>query len=228
MNYQIRITTVLILLAATALFAGSSDLQNSTVSSEKLRIMPVPKDHRNYFFLQSIENQTLIVIGNFTATERVISLMIDKNGDHTVDKIYDYYPDKSEYRTPKRSKSQYYDDDFSKMMRRIIDGSMFVDTYSYQMKSIGALRQKIEEGSDIRKEGDGYRVIIYDPDAPRDIMSEFFFSKRLGKYNLVFRTKYYKIFNASIYPPLEYSVYCVNSNDKVVREVVESLLDMVR
>ena len=227
MKAKLRFMPIVILFVTTCLLAGSSDLQTVLVSSEKLRILPVPKDHRNYFFLQSIENTTQIVIGNFTGTERLITLIIDKNGDHVIDKVYDYYPDKQEYRTPKQSKSQYFDNDFKKLMTRIIDGSILIDTYSYQMKSVGALRNKLDEGADISKEGDGYRVIIYDPDSSKDIMSEFFFSKKLGKYNLVFRTKYYKIFNASIYPPLEYSVYCVNSTDKVVQEVVDSLLKMV-
>lgn len=228
MKTKTHLIAISVVFMSAILFAGSTDLQTGLVSSEKLRILPVPKDHRNYFFLQSVDTTTQIVIGNFTGTERLITLIIDKNADQKIDKIYDYYPDKGEYRTPKQSKSQFYSDDFGKMVRKIIDGSILVDTYSYQMKSLGALTNKIDEGSNIRKEGDGYRVIIYDPDSPGDIMSEFFFSKKLGSYNLVFRTRYYKIFSASIYPPLEYSVYCVNSKDKIVQEVVESLLKMVQ
>ncbi len=228
MNNIMRIMTICFILAAAALFAGTSDLQVTEISSEKMKLMPIPKDYRNYFFLQSIDDTTKILIGDFTGTERLISLIIDRDGDEKIDKIYDYYPDKNEYRSPGKSKSQFFNDDFGKMIKKIIDGTMFLDTYSYQMKSLGALRNKLDEGADISKEGAGYRVIIYDPDSPREIMSEFFFSKRLGKYNLVFKTKYYKIFNASIFPPLEYSVYCVNSKNKTVQETVESLLQMVK
>jgi hypothetical protein len=59
-------------------------------------------------------------------------------------------------------------------------------------------------------------------------MSEFFFSKKLGRYDLIFRTNYYKFFNTKIQPPLVYSVYCRNSKDPVVAEIVEDLLKMVR
>ena len=222
------ITLIIIISFALTAFAGTAFLQIHPISIEKARIFPVPKDHRNYFFFQSIGDESTIVIGDFTGSHRLISLIIDRDSDQKVDKIYDYYPDKKITISPRHSKSQFYDKNFERLTRKIISGAMFQDTYSYRMKSLRALKRKIEEGSKIRKQDDGYKAIIYDPDASSTAMSEFFFSKRIGRYNLVFRTKYYKIFNTSIEPPLEYSVYCLNSKNKVVKEIVVALLKQVR
>ncbi|HDP80851.1 MAG TPA: hypothetical protein ENN21_08420 [Spirochaetes bacterium] len=95
------------------------------------------------------------------------------------------------------------------------------------MNSLDLLKQRLEKGTDIYRSGYGYTVKVYDPDKPSTIMSEFYFSKKDGRYDLVFATYYYMVFNTRITTSMNFSVYCRNSKDPVVAEVVESLYKLV-
>jgi len=227
-RFIIKITIFLVIILSAYLIAGTAFLQITTVSKEKLRMFPIPRDFRNYFFLQSIDDRTSIVIGDFTGGEKLISLIIDEDSNGKINKVYDYYPESGTYKSSRRSQSQFFNKNIEQFKKDIIDGIMFRQNYSYKMKSLKELKFKIEDGTDIQKSKDGYKVSIFDPDASSSIMSEFYFAKKLGRYSLVFRTSYYKIFNYKIVPPLEYSVYCVNSKDKNIKDIVEKLLDLVK
>jgi hypothetical protein len=111
--------------------------------------------------------------------------------------------------------------------RDIISGKVFRENYSYKMKSLDTLKYKLKEGTDIYPFDYGYSVKFYDPDEPTTIMSEFYFAKRGGRYDLMFKTDYYKLYNMKIQPPLPYSVYCKNSRDPIVAETVEELLKLL-
>ena len=82
----------LIIFAGAYTFADSVFLQNTQVSKERILIYPVPKDYRNYFFLQAFEDTTSIVIGDFVHDKKIISLIIDRGHDGKPDAVYDYYP----------------------------------------------------------------------------------------------------------------------------------------
>ena len=90
------------------------------------------------------------------------------------------------------------------------------------------LKYQIKDRHGVRKLKDGWIVTIYDPDTPSMPMKEYYFAKIRGKYDLVFRTFYYKLFNAKIYPPLQYSVYCKKTTNPVVAEFVNTLLKLVK
>ncbi len=211
-------------LAGTLVLGAGESMYVEPVTYGRLHFFPNPPDFRNYFFLQSIGNSTSIVIGDFTGSKKLIALIIDENSDNTIDKIYQYYPDRKQFRKTRRCTSQFFNDNIAQMKRDIISGKIYRDNYSYNMASLDSLLAKIEEGFDINPSGTGYTVPISDPDAPTIPMSDFYFSKNMERYDLQFKTNYYRLFNLKIIPPIPYSVYCKNSKDPVVAETVESLL----
>lgn len=223
-----KIRNSLIILIAMSVMAVASGILTQPITDEKMKLLPITQDFRNYFFLQSIDDATNIIIADFTSAEKIITKISDYDSNNEIDEIIDYYPVSKVYRRPTQgSQSSFFHDDLEKLKMQIIDGSIF-ENYSYEMSSLGDLKNRIEDGAHVRKHRDGYKVIIYDPDAPTTIKSELFFGKRLGRYDLVFKTNYYTVFNSNIKPALVYSVYCRYSKDPVVVEVVESLLEMVR
>ena len=170
------------------------------VTKEKINLLPIPRDFRNYFFLQSIDDSTNIVIGNFVGAEKIFSLIIDSDSDEKVDQIIEYTPDENKIRTPQKPRNSLFTD-FNEMKKQIITGEIYKNNYSYNMKSLNILRALLKEGADVTKTRYGYSVRLYDPDQPSVIMSEFFFSKNLrGRYDLVFTTSFYKLFQTKIFP----------------------------
>jgi hypothetical protein len=219
-----RIFLGIFVLSGTLVLGVGESLYVEPVTYERLNFFPNPPDFRNYFFLQSIGDTTSIVIGDFTGSRKLIALIVDENSDNTIDKIYQYYPDKKQFRKTNRCTSQFFNDNIAQMKRDIISGKIYRDNYSYNMASLDSLLAKIQEGFDIIPTGTGYTVRIYDPDSPSASMSDFYFNKNLGRYDLQFKTNYYTLFNMKIVPPIPFSVYCKNSKDPVVAETVDSLL----
>ncbi|MFW5807782.1 MAG: hypothetical protein ACOC2H_04460 [Spirochaetota bacterium] len=224
-----RILLIITVFASVLLFAqdfGVSDMLQKPLSYDRLQMMPVTKDFRNYFVFQSIEDQSNILIGDFVGAEKKIILVIDNEADNNVDRVMEYYPDSQKRKSPKTPNSDLYSS-LEQMKKDIISGKIFDETYSYKMRSLGSLTDKLKEGSDIVKSGHGYLVRLYDPDKPSTIMSEFFFGRKDGRYDLIFITRYYKLYHTVISPPVYYSVYCRSSNDPVVKETVENLIKLV-
>lgn len=231
-----RFAAVLILLISS-LWSGfaplnsayvSSDFVSDLINSKKLRMLPVSKDFRNYFILQSINDQTNVIVGDFVGSERKIVLLEDYNSDNTIDKTYEYYPDRpdSNRLIPLSKSTSDLCYDILQMKKDIISGAIFTKNYTYTMRSMNELVYKLKKGEDIFKYEHGYTVKIYDPDSRSTIMSDFFFGRKDGRYFLQFKTEYYKLFNNKIKPLVPQSVYCVNSKDAVVKEAVEKLINL--
>jgi hypothetical protein len=78
------------------LYAVTMDLLVKPVDTDRLRFFPVTADNKNYFFLQSIDNVTRIIIGDFTQPEKRI-LMITLDKDYTTIKsVTEYLPENDE------------------------------------------------------------------------------------------------------------------------------------
>ena len=217
--------TVLIILISAFTLQGNSFF-TSIFTRDKVQLLPVPNDYRNYFFLQSIDDETHVIIGDFTGAEKFFSQIIDKNSDNTIDSVYEYFPDSKKAKR-RRSSSSKFITGIEDMKMVILSGKIFRNSYSYKMKSLPVLEYKLKDGTDYFPSGDGHSVKFYDPDEPTTIMSEFYFAKKAGRYDLIFKTNYYKLFKMKIKPPIPFSVYCRNSKDPVVAKTVESLLKLL-
>ncbi len=223
-----KIITVALILCTSYAFAGTSFLQKEKISKEKLKLFPTPNDYRNYFFLQSIANETNIIIGDFTGAQRMVVRITDRNCDNTIDRVEEYYPDSKLYKIKaQNSASQFFDKNIKKLKESIIDGSVFRNNYAYKMKSTKTIEHILSEGGSIVQQDEGYNLKYLDPDLKSSIIGEFFFQKKLGKYDLVFKTNYYKLFKAKVRPPLLFSVYARQTTDPVIKEAVEKLLKKI-
>ena len=230
-------TKFFITLALTGILFGSISTaraqQVRTFSSTrlltpaKMKLLPVPADFRNYFLLQSIDNTTNILLGNFVGAEKVFCLIIDKGSDGKVDKIVEYYPDSGKYLYPAKPSSEFYTD-LESVKDQIVKGEIFKNNYAYQMRSLNSVTRLIAEGKNIYKTKYGFSIRFFDPDEPTTIMNEFYFNKNVaGGYDLTFKTNYYKSFRTKIVPALRYSIYCRNSKDPIVMKTVGSLFEQV-
>ena len=231
-NKRAKIPILILLLLLCASFAPAATefthdyLVKDLITRPRLRLLPIPSDFRNYFVLQSIDNTTNVIIGDFVGAERLISLITDEGSDESINAVSEYFPDSAKFTSPEKPSTKFFTG-MKEVKQQIINGSIFRNSYSNKMNSLDLLRQRLERGKDIFRRGYGYSVKIYDPDRPNTIMSEFYFSKNQGRYDLIFATYYYKIFNTTIAPSVYFSVYCRNSKDPVVAEVVDSLLKIV-
>ncbi len=233
-NFKHIILFCLILLVTISTSTMSSIMNYSTVryraseafTKDKMKLLPIPRDFRNYFILQSIDDTTNVLIGDFIGFEKRFSLIIDRNTDENVDKIIEYTPDNGKYTTPQKPKTELFVG-FKETKKQIISGEINKNNYSFGMRSLPILKELLKEGKDIIKTRFGYTVKLFDPDKPSVLLSEFFFNKNTrGRYDLVFTTFSYKIFQTDIVPVIYCSVYCRNSKDPVVKETVDSLLVM--
>ncbi len=233
---RIILSSVIILITVfTGYGSYDSSLVTNPITQNSLNSLPVPSDSKNYFILQSLENCTNIIIGDFSGAEKVICLISDKNSDGTVDEILEYYPD-SKTITPVAKPTTQLFTNYVQLKKDIIEGVVFKDPmransteYTHEMASLPQLKRKISEGRYITKRGNNGRYVrVIDPDKKNTTIADYFFGKELEGYALQFRTLYYKSGSMSIEPSIQYSVYCRNSKDTVVAEYVEMLLKLAK
>jgi hypothetical protein len=228
----IVILTILIAIgisydAFTVTVKESSGLLREELRPGAVNLLPVTTDFRNYFVLQSLENSTTVLIGDFSGAEKVISLSTDMNQDGSLDKVEEYYPDTKKPSSPSKPSTPFFST-FEQIKNDIINGAIFDANYSYKMLSINTLKQRIKGGKDVLSWRYGYNVKVYDPDNPSTMMGEFYFSRKDGLYTLIFATYYYKLYKTKIVPPLYYSVYCRDSKDPRIKAVVDELYELMQ
>jgi hypothetical protein len=212
--------------AGYATSGESSFLLKETLTPGVIQMLPVTVDFRNYFILQSIGTSTAILVGDFSGAEKNVFLVTDEKQDGTIDKVYEFLPDVKKVKTPSKPSSPLFST-FAQMRDDIINGTVFNANYSYQMLSLGSLIARIKTGRDVYDWRYGHTVKVFDPDNPSTIMGEYFFSRKDGLYTLIFATYYYKLFKTKIVPPIYYSVFCRDTKDPKIKEVVDSLYQLL-
>jgi len=219
-------TFLMLILSSSAFSIALDDLQLKPVTADRVRYFPVPDDNKNYMFLQAIENDSYIVIGDFSGVEKVIVLITDKGNDNTVDSVVEYFPLNKNYRMKKSSDSKFFTTDLAKLKKQIISGSIYKNNYTDEMKSSDALEAMLKKDDKIAVFEDvyGFKIKLFEIDETNKYSAKFTYGKNAGGYYLQFRTEYYrKSHGTEIKPVLKYSVYCKDTNDPVVKEYVESL-----
>lgn len=224
---KLIILSILILITSSAFPVLLDDIQIKKLDADRLKLFPVPNDHRNYFFLQSIENSTQIVIGDFSRNDHKKLILITLGNDfNTIKSVIEYDPEKKSLRTMKESESPFFTKDIGKLKKDIITGALFNDSHSDKMKSYDALEMifKKNDATTVLPDTYGFTVKLTEVDEINKPMALFTFGKSETGYYLQFRTEYYRINSRNIVTPiLRYSVYCKNTDDPTVKELVEEL-----
>ncbi len=218
---------ILILISSSAFPVLIDDIQVKKIDADRLKLFPVPKDHRNYFFLQSIDNMTQILIGDFSKNDKKKIILITLGEDfNTIKSVLEYEPDNRSLRKRKETESQFFNKDIAKLKKDIITGALFNDSHADKMKSYDALEMifKKNEATTVLPDTYGFTIKLTEVDEINRPMALFTFGRSETGYYLQFRTEYYRI-NArnTITPILRYSVYCKDTNDPVVKDLVEEL-----
>jgi len=228
MKKMISIITAIILTAGIAI-AIITDLQIKAIEPDRLKFFPVTEDNKNYFFLQSINNVTRIIIGDFTQPEkRIVMITLDKDYT-TIKSVTEYLPVTDEIRTLNESVSKFFTTEVNKLKRDIITGSIYKNNYTDTMQSLNALESvlKRKDAHSIFPDVYGFSVKYSDVDDRKKHSAIFSYGKAIKGYYLIFKTEFYReSFISTRIPVLKYSVYCKDTNDPVIQETVENLFKL--
>ena len=218
---------ILAIMFISPLFpAVEEDIQTKKLTQERITFFPIPSDSINYLFLQAIDNDTSIVIGDFSGVEKKIIMITDKNNDNTIDSVMEYYPLTKDLKKKKESNSKFFTTDIAKLKKDIIDGTVYKGNYTDRMGSLNTLESILRNSDTNSLNADvyGFNIKSYETDERHKHSALFTYGKSAGGYYLQFKTEYYrKDFKTEQKPVLKYSVYCKNSNDPVVKDTVEYL-----
>ena len=221
------LTAASVIMAVLPLFStGLDDLQVNKLTVDRMKHFPVPKDNINYVFMQSIDGDTSIVIGDFSGLEKKIVMIVDQKGDNTIDAVFEYFPFTKDLRKRSDSQSRFFTNDIAKLKKDIIEGSVYKGNYTDNMKSLRLLESILNNpgANTLYPNVYGFNVKFLETDETHKHSALFSYGKNAGGYYLQFKTEYYrKDFNTVQNPVLKFSVYCRNSNDPVVKETVENL-----
>ena len=223
---KLAIVALLSIIFCSYLYSQQyDDLQEKSINNERLKLFPAPPEGKNYFFLQSIEDKTQIVIGDFTQVDKKI-ILINLNDDYTTIKsVVEYNPVKNELRTRKESNSKFFTTDMVKLKKDIITGMIYTGNNTEEMKSYSELEKvfKYNDASRIFPEVYGFTVKLTDNDSNK-LNALYTFGNSTKGYYMHFKTLLYRVNPVSErIPVLKYSVYCKNTHDPVIKEYVEEL-----
>ncbi len=218
-----------VLLVAGIANAVNSDLQIKPVEPDRLKFFPVTEDNRNYFFLQSIDNVTRIIIGDFTQPEKRIILITLDSDYTTIKSVTEYNPVSDELRDLSESQSKFFTKDVNKLKRDIITGVIYKHNYTDPMQSYDTLESvlKRQDTKSIIPDVYGFSVKFADIDERQKHSAIFSYGKSVKGYYLIFKTEFYReSFSSTRIPVLKYSVYCKDTSDPVIQETVENLFKL--
>ncbi len=216
----------IVILVSPVLPLEMEDLLTKKLTEDRMKYFPVPEGNINYVFLQSIENDTTIVIGDFSGLDKKIIMITDKNGDNTIDSVIEYYPLTKDLKKRNETQSKFFNKDIAKLKRDIIDGTIYKGNYTDNMKSLKTLESILNnpDTNSFSAEIYGFNIRFFETDERQRHSALFAYGKNAGGYYLQFKTEYYrKDFKTEQKPVLKYSVYCKDTNDPVVKETVENL-----
>jgi len=221
------LAAVAVMMSIMPLFStGLDDIQIKKLSEDRMKFFPVPADNINYIFLQSIENDTAIVIGDFSGLEKKIVMIVDRNSDNTIDSIFEYYPLRKDLKKRTDVQAKFFTKDIMKLKKDIIEGSVYKGNYTDNMISLKTLESILDnpDTNSLYSDVYGFNIKFFETDERYKNSALFTYGKNASGYYLQFKTEYYrKDYRTVQNPVLKYSVYCKDSNDPVVKETVENL-----
>jgi hypothetical protein len=158
-----------------------------------------------------------------------VTLITDVDGDQEVDTVIHYYFLEDKYLKESEPRKLYPKESFIKIKTDIINGAKSekinpnLEGAVFLKKLVSARSKKAE----VSKAKQGYSIKVVDADETNLTRLLFMFSDN-GVYgvDLVFFVAYNNVMETRVQPVIQYSVYCQNSTDPVVKEAVTSLLKL--
>ncbi len=196
------------------------------ITARKLRDLPVPASNKNYALYQSIDKISNVVIGSFTADERKITLIQDKNADGKVDIVAHLDVDSKKIHFQGKPYEYCSAEKFRKYKEDIINGN--TKDISPNSEGISYLKELIKDSGNIKKAKFGFKVTRTDTDEPsRERVSYFFSFRELSGADIAFIVNYYYISSGRISPIINHAVYCSNSKDPFAIEIAKRCIKKI-
>jgi hypothetical protein len=202
-------------------------IESDLLSTAKLPYLPIPNTKDDYAFLQSIGKSTSVVVGRFSDGEKQIIFISDMNGDGKVDVSSTYYPDLKKFRNSTQPDKDYPSDRFKKMKEDIIRGAK--GELNPNSEGADFVKRIAEKKNNIVMKvrfKNGFRVFVNDADDANLHRGIFYFSdnrKSEGGVDLAFKVEFHNVGPLMVSPIINYGVFCKDSLDASVIDVVTDL-----
>lgn len=214
---------------------SGSYLVGNIITIKELRGLPIPKTKTDYAFYQAINNVSNVVIGKFSAGDRVITLITDTGTydekqrktddkpDGKVDLVVHWYVDLKKIAKEPNPDKYCSVEKFAKMKEEILSGES--DTIYPNKEGLTYLRELLKKPSNIQRVQYGYRVSMADTDEPTKERVIYFYSHSdVDGASMAFEVKYNYVGLARLSPIINYTVYCKRSRDPFAIEQVKKLV----
>ena len=203
--------------------ASGDYIPHVLIKIKDLKKMPVPNTNEDYAFIQSIDNETNVVIGRFTSGQREVLLLKDKNSDGVVDLAVQYFVGKNKFKYSARPSREWPKEKFEKIKLDIINGVQ--GEFKPNKEGSGYIKALQKNSERVKHWKNGYRVFLMDPDDDTSERLNYFFSISSDGADLVFEVKYRNEGVARISPVINFSVYCKDSKDAFIIEQTKKFIE---
>lgn len=192
------------------------------LSLKDLKTLPVPSSNEDYAMMQQIDREMSIVIGAFSGGERKITLIQDKDFDGKADLVAYWLVDQQKFKVEENPDKVYPAEKIKKLKEDIINGSQ--DEIRPNNEGVDFMRKFFGGSENVKKWRNGFRVVSVDSDNKASERLVFSFSyNKLNGADMVFEVKYRNRGVARVSPIINYGVYCSNTKDPYVIELVKKL-----
>ena len=206
-------------------------IPSDIITKTKLKDLPVPQSLENYAFLQSIGKTTNIVIGDFESGENIITLITDTNADGTVDFVSEWNLELKKFREYPKPAEFITKEKFLQLKKDIFYGN-YSDKLKPNREALTFLSKIMTERATrmmrVNKNNQGYMISVQDADDTKRNRLTFSFSDNgnRGK-DISFEVVYRVVGEYDVIPVIRYGVFCKNSFDPYVLEIINDIKKVI-
>jgi hypothetical protein len=204
---------------------SGSYIPGDSVTIEGLRLLPVPSTNSNYRVFQSIGNTSNIILGKFDSVPQKITLIQDNNADGRVDAVAHWLVAENKIKKEKDPEKFCSVEKFREYKEGILKGNSSFE----KIETLKLFDFLIKDKTNIRRQKNGFRIVLSDIESRKRERIIYYFSNNGPNGNdLVLEVKYLKRNMSRVNPLISHYVYCKNSKDTYVKEIVSTLLSKTR
>jgi hypothetical protein len=217
------------------LVAKGTYIPGEVVTSQNLRLLPVPVGNTDYAFYQSIQKISNVIIGKFKQGDRELILLQDNNNDGKLEVAAHWNIESNKIEREGDPEKYCSPEDFKKLKEAIINGKNETVSLGGKSVTISPNKEALPEierlartPSNITKYKQGLRIRKSDPDELSNDVIIFSYSINPddGTADLAFDVKYFQVGKSRISPIINMNVYCLRSEDPFAIETVKKLREI--
>lgn len=196
------------------------------LGAHNLKTLIIPSSNNDYAFIQSIDRETSVVIGNFKGDKKLITLIKDENSDGKVDLVLHWYPALNNFTRENEPDKYCTAGHFRKMKEEIIQGKYNTDNPFADTLTL--MDDVMKDTGNISRSKNGFRVVSMNSDKPAEERVVIYFSSNgINGNDLIFEHNFINLGQNKVKPLVKWIVYCRDSKDAYVKELVGRLYSKV-